>query len=172
MMDAFNVTLLEALGYDFKNTIGFSNPTDTRFAPQDYSAQAFESAAVTSAVMSLASLNPYGGATSIMAAQSAYYATAGYPTASADASTPTNTGTGDYIMHGLGGGPSNRESGSPSTTAAQTSAPVSQTSTPVAETSAPVPQTSAPAPSAQPQGPPSGGPPNGPPGKRSNVWNA
>lgn len=76
MMAAFNVTLLEALGYDLNSTVKFDDPMGTQFSAQNYSDEAFASAAVSSAVVSLASLYPYGAASSLMAVESTYYATA------------------------------------------------------------------------------------------------
>jgi len=74
-MAAFNVTLLEELGYDFESTQGFGNPESTEFSAVDFSAEAYEDDAKHSVVRSLGSLNAYQPATSLIAAQSSYYAT-------------------------------------------------------------------------------------------------
>lgn len=98
MMAVMNVTLLESLGYDFNTTTGYADPDDASFVAQDYSDEAFAPAAVSSAVLSLASLNPYQSVSSLLAAESAYYATApfnGETTAAATATTaPATTGRG------------------------------------------------------------------------------
>ncbi|KAK5126555.1 hypothetical protein LTR85_009489 [Meristemomyces frigidus] len=78
MMDAFNTTKLASMGYEFGSTQQYSDPMDTRFAPQDYSDEAFSPDALSSAVASLASLNPYAPASALMAAEASYYATVGY----------------------------------------------------------------------------------------------
>lgn len=78
MMDAFNTTMLSALGYEFNSTQLYADPSDTRFSPQEYNAEAFSPAAISSAVVSLASLNPYASASALIAAEDSYYATAGY----------------------------------------------------------------------------------------------
>lgn len=97
MMDAFNVTLLSELGYEY--TSQFADPLDTKFAAQDYSAAAYSPAALTSAVLSLASLAPYEPATSLSAAEASYYATAGY---NGDLSSATTTTTVAAISSGYG----------------------------------------------------------------------
>jgi bilirubin oxidase len=77
MMAAFNVTLLEELGYDFESTQGYDNPDGTEFSAADFSADVYEDDAKHSAVRSLGSLNAYQPATSLIAAQSSYYAALG-----------------------------------------------------------------------------------------------
>ncbi|KAH9825623.1 Multicopper oxidase [Teratosphaeria destructans] len=78
MLDAFNVTILNALGYDFNSSLVYSDPMDTRFHPQEYSESLYEPAAISSAIASLGSMNPYGAATALSSAENAYYTTAGY----------------------------------------------------------------------------------------------
>ena len=78
MMAVMNITLLEALGYD-TSTTGFADPTDSRFAPQGYSDEAFTPDAESEAVLSLAKMNPYDDPYAVMSAQQAYWATAGSP---------------------------------------------------------------------------------------------
>lgn len=77
MLDAFNVTKLEALGYQFNSTQVFGDPVDAKFAAKPYNAADFSSDAETSAVVSLANLNAYAPYTQLVAAQSEYYKTAG-----------------------------------------------------------------------------------------------
>jgi bilirubin oxidase len=77
MMAAFNVTLLEELGYDFESTQGFDSPDGTEFTAADFSDAAYEDDAKHSVVRSLGSLNAYQPATSLIAAQSSYYAANG-----------------------------------------------------------------------------------------------
>ena len=131
MMAAFNVTMLEALGYEFNSTISFSDPTDPRFAPQAYDAAAFAPDAISSRVASLASLNPYGPASSLVAAEAAYYATAGYDgdgsAATATAAAASAGRIGDYVWHGMGGTTSTE---APSTTPPTTSPPSTQPTAP------------------------------------------
>ncbi|KAK0842126.1 hypothetical protein LTS02_016602 [Friedmanniomyces endolithicus] len=87
MMDAFNVTYLQELGYD--SSIDFSDPMNPQFAPQAYNDAAYAPAALTSAVSSLANMGAYSAFDSMASAEAAYYATAGY---NGDASTaPTTT---------------------------------------------------------------------------------
>jgi len=76
MLDVFNVTRLEALGYQFNNTYGFFDPMDPRFAPQPYSDAAYQPAAIRSVISSLASLDPYGQGAALSTAEQAYWATA------------------------------------------------------------------------------------------------
>lgn len=104
-MAVMNITLLEALGYN-TSTTGYADPTDTRFAPQDYSDEAFTPEAESEAVLALANMNPYNDPFAVISAQEAYYATAGTPseasatvapvsptqTAVALSGQPTNTG--------------------------------------------------------------------------------
>ncbi|CAK4030650.1 hypothetical protein AC579_6322 [Lecanosticta acicola] len=78
MMAAFNTTRLAALGYTFDSTEQFSDPLDPRFAPKAYNAADYSDAAKHSAVSSLVALSAYAPASSLMAAEAAYYATAGY----------------------------------------------------------------------------------------------
>ena len=90
MMDVFNVTKLEALGYEFDATTKFSDPNDSKFVAQDFTEDAFAPEVVRSAALSLASLGAYADPTSIIAAHESYYATAGYH---GDASSATTTTT-------------------------------------------------------------------------------
>ena len=69
MMDAFNVTLLEELGYRFNSTYDFTDPEDPRYAARDYSAAAYRPAAIQSAISSLGSLNAYAPIASIASAK-------------------------------------------------------------------------------------------------------
>ena len=72
---------------------------DAKFAAQDYNDAAFEPAALTSAVLSLANLGAYAPATSLMSAEASYYATAGY---NGDASTAAATTTVAASSSGYG----------------------------------------------------------------------
>ncbi|KAK5132087.1 hypothetical protein LTR08_000337 [Meristemomyces frigidus] len=99
MMAAFNTTLLSEMGYDFGATQQFSDPEDPKFAAQDYSDEAFALPALTSAALSLANLNPYAPATSLMSAEASYYATAGY---NGDSSIATTTTTVAASSSGYG----------------------------------------------------------------------
>jgi hypothetical protein len=74
MMAAFNVTLLEELGYDFNSTHGYDDPEGNEFAAVAFNADAYDSEAKHSAVRSLGSLNAYQPASSLIAAQASYYA--------------------------------------------------------------------------------------------------
>nr|OQO22870.1 hypothetical protein B0A51_08596 [Rachicladosporium sp. CCFEE 5018] len=78
MMDVFNVTLLTEMGYDYNSTTSYADPEDTRFIATDYNEDAFSDESVASAVNALANLNAYAPVNSIIAAQEAHYATAGY----------------------------------------------------------------------------------------------
>jgi bilirubin oxidase len=73
MMAAFNVTLLEELGYDFESTQGYDNPDGTEFSAADFSDEAYGDDAKHSVVRSLGSLNAYQPATSLVAALGNYY---------------------------------------------------------------------------------------------------
>ncbi len=103
MMDVFNVTHLQELGYKVDATADLDDPTDSRFAAKDYSAGAYEPAAIKSVISSLGNLNAYAPASSLFAAEAAYYSTAGYPTPSATANTAAPTGPGEPF--GGGGQP-------------------------------------------------------------------
>jgi len=76
MIDVFNVTKLEALGYSFNSTQVYANPTDAKFAALAYKDQDFSMDAEISAVSSLAALSAYSPASSLMGAESSYWATA------------------------------------------------------------------------------------------------
>jgi bilirubin oxidase len=73
MMAAFNVTLLEELGYDFESTQGYDNPDGTEYSAVDFSDDAYDIEAKHSVVRSFGSLNAYQPATSLVAALSNYY---------------------------------------------------------------------------------------------------
>lgn len=73
MMAAFNVTALSGLGYD--NVQGLDNPTDARFAPQWWSAAAYEDASIQSTLSYLGGLGAYNQRTEIASAIIAYYST-------------------------------------------------------------------------------------------------
>lgn len=91
-MDAFNVTLLEELGYEFNDTYGFIDPTDSRFKARAYDSADFQPAAITSTLSALGNLNAYAQAASLAAAETAYYATAaGNDAASTAAPAPTGS---------------------------------------------------------------------------------
>jgi bilirubin oxidase len=77
MMAAFNVTLLEELGYDFESTQGYDSPDGAAFSAANFSAAAYGDDAKHSAVRSFGSLNAYQPVTSLIAAQSSYYAVNG-----------------------------------------------------------------------------------------------
>lgn len=145
MMAVMNITLLEALGYD-TSTIGYADPTDVRFAPQAYTDEAFTPEAEGEAVLSLAKMNPYDDPYAAIAAQEAYYATAGSPNPAATAAART------------------------STVAAPTSVMATPFSTPIAPASAPaaapsqtVSAIASPVPPSHAAGPPSGRPSAQPP---------
>ena len=85
MMDVFNSTLLEALGYKFSSTWDFTDPRDPRYTARQISAEAFEPEGIRSKVSSLANLGAYASASALFAAERSYFATAtdsaSYPTA-------------------------------------------------------------------------------------------
>ncbi|KAI7521445.1 hypothetical protein KC331_g19757, partial [Hortaea werneckii] len=56
----------------------YGDPEDPRFSAQEYSDEAFTPDAERSAALSLASMGAYAPMTSIIAAEEAYYSTAGY----------------------------------------------------------------------------------------------
>jgi hypothetical protein len=74
MMGAFNVTLLEELGYDFESTQGYGDPESGEFSAVDFTADAYDLDAKHSVVLSLGNLNAYQPASSLKAAQASYYA--------------------------------------------------------------------------------------------------
>jgi hypothetical protein len=76
MIDVFNVTKLEALGYSFNSTQVYANPMDAEFAALPFKDQDFSFEAEDAAVSSLAALSAYAPASSLMAAESSYWATA------------------------------------------------------------------------------------------------
>ena len=94
MMDVFNATRLQELGYKDTSIFSLGDPTDPRFAARDYSAAAYEPAAIKSMIHSLGSMNAYAQASSLFAAEAAYYSTAEYPTPSATVNTAEPTGYG------------------------------------------------------------------------------
>lgn len=78
MMAAFNVTLLNELGYEFNSTTGYSDPLAAKFVAQDYNDEAYTESAIISMINAFGNLNAYAPASSLQAAESSYYATAGY----------------------------------------------------------------------------------------------
>lgn len=97
MMAAFNTTKLAELGYDFNSTQSFEDPSDARFQPKAYDAADFSDSAKHEAVSSFAALNAYAPVTSLMAAEAAYFKTAGYGEGTAIAqptAAPSNAGEG------------------------------------------------------------------------------
>lgn len=89
MMDVFNVTLLEELGY--KETQDFWDPMDPRFAPRASKASDYEESSVRSTLRALGSLGAYKNAAAVAQAESEYYATAGYPTESGSPAPATGS---------------------------------------------------------------------------------
>lgn len=89
MLDAFNATLLEELGYKFEKTQDFSNPLDPRYRPQPSSASDYEESSIRSTLSALGNLGAYKNAAEIAKAESDFYATAGYPTESDSPATAT-----------------------------------------------------------------------------------
>jgi len=78
MMAAFNVTLLEEMGYEFNSTTGYGDPLTAKFVSQDYSDEAYTESAIVSMIQVFGNLNAYAPASSVIAAQDSHYATAGY----------------------------------------------------------------------------------------------
>lgn len=97
MLDVFNVTRLAALGYN--STAGYGNPEASNFAAQSYNPSAYAPAAISSVIASYVNLNAYAPVTSLIAAESAYYATAGY---NGDLVQATTTTTAAPISSGDG----------------------------------------------------------------------
>ena len=79
MMDVFNVTLLEELGYKYQDTQEFQNPLDPRFQAQASSAAAYGPAAIQSTLSYLGHLDAYKPGAKVATAEASYYATAGFP---------------------------------------------------------------------------------------------
>ena len=77
-MDVFNSTKLEALGYQFNSTWGFTDPRDPRYTARPVSPSAFEPAAIQSKISALGHLGAYASASELWAAERSYYATATY----------------------------------------------------------------------------------------------
>jgi len=78
MIDVFNVTKLEELGYTYDSTQAFSVPNDEKFAAVPYKAADFALAAEKSALVYFASLNAYQPASALLAAEANIYKTKGY----------------------------------------------------------------------------------------------
>ena len=91
MMDVFNVTLLDELGYKFKDTQEFWDPMDPRFRPRPSAASDYEESSIRSTLSALGNLNAYKHAAKVAAAESEFYATAGYPTESGGPAPPTSS---------------------------------------------------------------------------------
>ncbi|TKA76754.1 hypothetical protein B0A55_03642 [Friedmanniomyces simplex] len=117
MMDAFNVTYLQELGY--ASAIDFSDPMNTQFAPQAYNDAAYQPAAQSSAVSSLANMGAYTAFSAMASAQAAYYQTAGY---NGDASTAPSTTTVAPVSSGFGFASSTATGASTAATAVATQA--------------------------------------------------
>jgi bilirubin oxidase len=118
MLDAFNVTYLKELGYE--SAVDFADPMNPAFGPREYSEAAYEPAALSSAVASLASLAPYASYSSLAAAEASYYATAGYH---GDATSVAQTTTVAASSSGYGFASSTVTGASTAATAVATQAP-------------------------------------------------
>ena len=93
-MDAFNVTRLAELGYKYNSTFDLADPMDPRYAAREYSAAAYEPAAIKKVIASLGSLNAYKPAPLLASAEARYYSTAGFPTESGTVAQPTGSPQG------------------------------------------------------------------------------
>lgn len=71
MMASFNVTALENLGYD--NVQGLDDPGDSRFAAEDWSADAYSDDSIQGRLSWLGSLGAYDEREQIASAAAAYY---------------------------------------------------------------------------------------------------
>lgn len=91
MLDVFNTTLLEELGYKFKKTQDFSDPLDPRYRPRPSAASDYEESSIRSTLSALGNLGAYKHAAQVAAAESKFYATAGYPTESGSPGTATGS---------------------------------------------------------------------------------
>ena len=111
MMAAINVTLLEDLGYDLKQTQKFADPMDPRFKGRDYSDEAYQEDAIHSTLSYLGHLNAYNSAAKVVAAESMHYSTAGYPTMSVDPVTVPPPTTSETLP--TGGPPGRRAAAAP-----------------------------------------------------------
>ena len=88
MLDAFNVTALDALGYKFGDTQLFADPLDPRFAPRPSKASDYEESAIRATVSALGKLGAYKYGPAVASAEAAYYSTAGYPTTEGESQAP------------------------------------------------------------------------------------
>lgn len=91
MLDAFNSTLLEELGYKFEATQDFTDPLDPRFRPRPSAASDYEEQSILSTLDALGNLGAYKHAAKVANAESAFYATAGYPTESGSNPAPATS---------------------------------------------------------------------------------
>ena len=73
MMAAYNVTALEGLGYD--NVEGLADPTDSRFAAQWWTQDAYSDSSIQGTLSYLGGLGAYNETDEIKGAISAYYST-------------------------------------------------------------------------------------------------
>jgi bilirubin oxidase len=87
MMASFNVTRLEALGYD--NVESLDNPDDPRFTAQDWSADAYSDDQIQSKLNYLGNLGAYNERDQLVSAVAAYYSNNPNP--------PVETGTTEAI---------------------------------------------------------------------------
>jgi bilirubin oxidase len=106
MMASFNVTRLEALGYD--NVESLDNPDDPRFIAQDWSADAYSDDQIQSKLNYLGNLGAYNERDQLVSAVAAYYSNNPNPpveTGTTDATGSAQTqGWGQNWQNGKGSG--------------------------------------------------------------------
>ena len=155
MMDVFNTTILEELGYKFADTQDFSDPLDPRYLPRPSAASDYEEQSILSTLDALGNLGAYKNAASLANAESAYYATAGYPTESGSSPAPATSTSAHASGRPTGSASPAPASGEPTGSAP----PAPATSSPAARSGSPSSHVD-PSGTAPPHGHHSGGPPD------------
>jgi hypothetical protein len=168
MLDVFNTTLLEELGYKFKKTQDFSDPLDPRYRPRPSAASDYEESSIRSTLSALGNLGAYKHAAQVANAESKFYATAGYPTESGSPGTATESPAPASGSPTESAAP---ESGVPTESAAPPSGSLTESAAPVPATSTPVQESGRPNPHQSYTGSHHGRP-TGPPSAKTKRWEA
>lgn len=92
MMDVFNVTAIEDLGYNLGDVLEYDDPQDPRYDPQDYDAQKYGQDYITQTLLpDLVGSDAYRKLSEVQSAESAYYTTQPYGESATPGPTAADT---------------------------------------------------------------------------------
>lgn len=92
MMDVFNTTAIEDLGYDLDDVLQFDDPQDPRYDAQDYDAEKYGQEYITQTLLpDLVGSSAYRKLSEVQSAESAYYTTHPYGESATPGPTPADT---------------------------------------------------------------------------------